>query len=111
MYKYHCSHFLNYCANNLEAEALYIVSDTILLHSHSDASQGRSQAVGYKYLGINPNNRKIINRPVSIIAKIRKGMMSSVAEAEIVVLCIIIFTICNIRKHKNHSHYESHAIK
>ena len=35
------------------------------------------------YLGNDTNNKQIKNRQISIKAKIRKGVMSSAAEAEI----------------------------
>ena len=60
----------------------------MILHNHSDATYlvatgARSRAAGYTYLGNDINNKQIINGPISIIAKIIKGVMSSAAEAEI----------------------------
>ena len=83
-------HFLNYCATHPDAEVLYRASDMIL-HNHSDAAYlvatgARSRAAGYTYFGNNKNNKQIINGPISIIAKIIKGVMSSAAEAEIAAL-------------------------
>ena len=83
------NHFLDYCATHPEAVVLYRASDMIL-HNHSDAAykvatgaRSRSRASGYMYLGNDMNNTQIINRPISIIAKIIKGVMSSAVEAEI----------------------------
>ena len=81
------NHFLDYCATHPEAVVLYRASDMVL-HNHSDAAYlvatgARSRAAGYTYLGNDINNRQIINGPISIIAKIIKGVMSSAAEAEI----------------------------
>ena len=81
------NHFLDYCATHPEAVVLYRASDMVL-HNHSDAAYlvatgAHSQAAGYTYLGNDINNRQIINGPISIIAKIIKGVMSSAAEAEI----------------------------
>ena len=80
-------HFLDYCASNPEVEILYRASDTIL-HNHSDAAYlvatgARARAAGYTYLGNDQDNKQIINGPISIIAKIIKGVMSSAVEAEI----------------------------
>ena len=80
-------HFLDYCATHPEAVVLYQASDMIL-HNHSDAAYlvatgARSRAAGYTYLGNDMNNKQIINGPISIVAKIIKGVMSSAAEAEI----------------------------
>ena len=81
------NHFLDYCATHSEAVVLYRASDMIL-HNHSDAAYlvatgARSRAAGYKYLGNDMKNKQIINGPISIIAKIIKGVMASAAEAEI----------------------------
>ena len=81
------THFLDYCATHPEAVVLYRASDMIL-HNHSDTAylvdtESRSRAAGYTYLGNDMNNRQIINEPISTIAKIITGVMSSAAEAEI----------------------------
>ena len=60
----------------------------ILLHNHSDAAYlvvtgARSRAAGYTYLGNDTHNKQIINGPISIKAKIMKGVMSSAVEVEI----------------------------
>ena len=60
----------------------------MILHNHSDAvylvaTGARSKTAGYTYLGNDLNNKQIINRPISIIAKIIKGVMSSAAKNEI----------------------------
>ena len=86
------NHFLDYCATQPEAVVLYRASDMIL-HNHSDAAYlvatgARSRAAGYTYLGNEINNTQIINGSISIIAKIRKGVMSSAAKAEIGALCM-----------------------
>ena len=81
------NHFLDYCVTHPEVTVKYRVSD-MMLHNHSDAAYlvatgARSRATGYTYLGNDTNNKQIINGPISIIAKIIKGVMSSAAEAEI----------------------------
>ena len=81
------NNFLDYCATRLEVTVLYRASN-MMLHNHSDAAYliatgARSRAAEYTYLGNNTNNKQIINIPISIIAKIIKGVMSSAAEAEI----------------------------
>ena len=81
------NHFLDYCASNPEAEVLYRASDMIL-HNHSDAAYlvatgARSRAAEYTYLGNDQDNKQIINGPISIIATIIQGVISSAAEAEI----------------------------
>ena len=83
-------HFLDYCATYPEATVLYRASDMIL-HNHSDAAylvatQARSRAAGYTFCGNKLHNKQIINGPISIIAKIIKGVMSSAAEAEVAAL-------------------------
>ena len=72
----------------------------MILYNHSDAAYlvatgERSQAAGYTYLGNDINNKQILNGPISIIAKIVKGVISSAAEAEIGALyeCTTITTI------------------
>ena len=60
----------------------------MILHNHSDeaylvATGVRLRAAGYTYLGNDTNNKQIINGPISIIAKIIKGVMSSAAEVDI----------------------------
>ena len=57
----------------------------MILHNHSDtahlvATGARSRAAGYTYLGNDTNNKQIINGPISIMAKIIKGVVSSAAE-------------------------------
>ena len=84
------THFLNYCADIPDAKVTYQASDMIL-HNHSDAaylvaSEARSRAGGYTYLGNKKNNRQIINGPIAIIAKIIKVVMASAAEAEVAAL-------------------------
>ena len=81
------NHFLVYCATHPEAVVLYPASNMIL-HNHSDAAclgatGARSRSAGYTYLGNDTNNKQIINRLISIIAKIFKRVMFSAAEAEI----------------------------
>ena len=81
------NHFLDYCATYPEATVLYRASD-MMLHNNSDAAYiiatgARSRAAVYTYLGNDTNNKQIINGPISIIAKIIKGVMSSAAEVEI----------------------------
>ena len=46
-------------------------------------SEARSRAGGYTYLGNKEGNERILNGPISIIAKIIKSVMSSAAEAEV----------------------------
>ena len=58
----------------------------MILHHHSDAAYlvatgARSRAAGYTYLGNDIKNTQIINGPITIIAKIIKGVMSSAAAA------------------------------
>lgn len=53
------THFLNYCATNPESVVTHRASDMIL-HNHSDAAylvatEARSQASGFTYLGNNKN--------------------------------------------------------
>ena len=81
------THFLNYCATNPDSVVTHRASDMIL-HNHSDAaylvaSEARSRAGGFTYLGNNKNNIQIINGSISVIAKIIKSVMSSAAESEV----------------------------
>ena len=81
------THFLNYCATNPDSVVTHRASDMIL-HNHSDAaylvaSEARSRAGGFTYLGNNKNNMQIINGSISVIAKIIKSVMSSAAESEV----------------------------
>jgi hypothetical protein len=81
------THFLNYCATHPDAEIIFRASDMVI-HNHSDAaylvaSEARSRAGGYTFMGNHRNNPQIINGAISVIAKIIKSVMSSAAEAEI----------------------------
>jgi hypothetical protein len=81
------THFLNYCSSHLDAEIIYRASD-IVLHNHSDAaylvaSEARSRADGFTYMGNHQGRPQIINGGISVIAKIVKSVMSSAAEAEV----------------------------
>ena len=81
------THFLNYCASNPDAKIVYRASDMIL-YNHSDAaylvaSEARSRAGGFTYLGNKEGKSKILNAPISVLAKIIKSVMLSAAEAEI----------------------------
>ena len=73
-----------------EATVLFRASDMIL-HNHSDAaclvaSNARSRAGGYTFLGNRNNNKQIHNGPITILAKVIKHVMASAAEAEIAAL-------------------------
>ena len=79
------NHFLDYCATHPEEVVLYHQASNMILYNYSDvaylvATGARSRAVGYMYLGNDTNNKQIINGPISIIAKIIKGVMSSFAS-------------------------------
>ena len=76
------NHFLDYCATHPEATTVLYRASDMILHNHSDAAYlvttgARSRAAGYKYLGNDTNNKQIMNGPISIIAKILEGVMSS----------------------------------
>ena len=80
------NHFFDYCVTHPEPTVLYGASDMIL-HNQLDAAYlvatgSRSRLAGYTYLGNNMNNKQIINGPISIIARIIKGVMSSAAVTE-----------------------------
>ena len=86
------THFLDYCATYPEAVVLYQASN-MMLHNYSNtaylvATGARSRIAGYTYLGSYINNKQIINGPISIIAKIIKGVISLAAEVEIGALYI-----------------------
>ena len=60
----------------------------MIFHNHSDAAYlvakgAQSRAAGYTYLGNNPTNTQIINRPISIIAKNNKRSNVITSKAEI----------------------------
>jgi hypothetical protein len=60
----------------------------MVLHNHSDsayleASEARSRAGGFTYMGNHKGQPQIINGAILVIAKIIKLVMSSAAEAEI----------------------------
>ena len=60
----------------------------MILYNHSDAaylvaSEARSRAGGFTYLGNKEGKSKMLNGSVSVLAKIIKSVMSSAAEAEI----------------------------
>jgi hypothetical protein len=81
------THFLNYCASHPDAEIIFRASDMVL-HNHSDAaflvaSEARSRAGGFTYMGNHQGRPQIINGAISVIAKIIKPVMSSAAEAEV----------------------------
>ncbi|OEU23630.1 hypothetical protein FRACYDRAFT_233801 [Fragilariopsis cylindrus CCMP1102] len=81
------AHFLNYCATHPDAEIIFRASDMVI-HNHSDAaylvaSEARSRAGGFTYMGNHKGNLQIINGAILVIAKIIKSVMSSAAEAEI----------------------------
>jgi hypothetical protein len=81
------AHFLNYCATHPDAEIIFRASDMVI-HNHSDAaylvaSEARSRAGGFTYMGNHKGNPQIINGAILVIAKIIKSVMSSAAEAEI----------------------------
>ena len=62
------THFLNYCASNPNAKIVYRASDMIL-YNHSDAaylvaSEARSRAGGFTYLGNKEGKSKILNAPI-----------------------------------------------
>ena len=63
----------------------YIIASDMILHNHSDATYlvaFKAQSGGYTYHG-NKETKQIINGPITIIAKIIKVVMASVAEAEV----------------------------
>jgi hypothetical protein len=81
---------LNYAATNPEAIVRFHASDMIL-YVESDASylsgsKARSRAAGYHYLSNKADNpskqQPPLNRPVNILCKILKNLLSSAAEAE-----------------------------
>ena len=81
------THFLNYCATHPDAEIIFRASDMVI-HNHSDAaylvaSEARSRAGGFTYMGNHKGKPQIINGAISVIAKIIKSVMSSAAEAEV----------------------------
>jgi hypothetical protein len=60
----------------------------MVLHNHSDAaylvaSEARSRAGGFTYMGNHQGRPQIINGAISVIAKIIKSVMSSAAEDEV----------------------------
>ena len=57
----------------------------------------RSRAAEYTYFGNDTNNKQIMNGPISIIAKILEGVMSSVAEAEIGALYMNTIQLLSLR--------------
>ena len=77
-------HFLNYCATKPEAQIIYRTSDMQLEidcdAAYLVASKARKIAVGYHYLG--NYDGKLFNRPIYVLAKVIKDVMSSAAEAE-----------------------------
>jgi hypothetical protein len=59
------THFLNYCASHPDAEIIFRASDMVL-HNHSDAaylvaSEARSRAGGFTYMGNHQRRPQIIN--------------------------------------------------
>ena len=80
-----CKIFLNYAASNPNAEIIFRASD-MLYKIDSDAAylvclEARSRASGYHYLGNADDN--LFNRPIHVLAKIIKNVMSSAAESEV----------------------------
>ena len=60
----------------------------MILHNHSDtaylvSTNGSSRLGGYKYLKKNVHNQQIINGTITIIAKLIKIVIASIAEAEV----------------------------
>jgi hypothetical protein len=60
------THFLNYCATHPDAELIFRASDMVLLHNHLDAaylvaSEARSRAGGFTYMGNHKGQPQIIN--------------------------------------------------
>jgi hypothetical protein len=60
----------------------------MVLHNHSDAaylvaSEARSRAGGFTYMGNHEGKPQIINGANSVVAKVLKSVMSSAAEAEV----------------------------
>ena len=60
----------------------------MVIHNHSDAaylvaSEARSRAGGFTYMGNHKGNPQIINGSILVIAKIIKSVMSSAADAKI----------------------------
>jgi hypothetical protein len=79
------THFLNYCASHPDAEIIFRASDMVL-HNHSDAaylvaSEARSRAGGFTYMGNHQGRPQIINGAILVIAKIIESVMLSAAEA------------------------------
>ena len=79
--------FLDYCAANNDFTVLFRASD-VILHNYSDAAYlvatgERLRAGGFTYCCNKTYNKKIINRSISVITNLIKGVMSSSAEAKL----------------------------
>jgi hypothetical protein len=65
------THFLNYCATHPDAELIFRARDMVL-HNHSDAaylvaSEARSRAGGFTYMGNHKGQPQIINGAILVI--------------------------------------------
>ena len=84
-------HFLDYAASNPNAKIKYRASDMVI-QSDSDAAylvcpEARSRAGGYTFVG--DKNNVSFNGPITVLAKVIKHVMSSVAEAEIIAVYML----------------------
>ena len=95
-------HYLDYYPTNPESTAL-CQANTMVLQKHSNAAYlvlagAKSQSGGYKYLENRDENTQFNNRPVSIIVKLIKHIMTQAAKAEITALIINTRDLLPLRK-------------
>jgi hypothetical protein len=103
-------HFLNYCATHPDAELIVRASDMVF-HNHSDraylvASEARSRAGGFTYMGNHKGKPQRINGAILVIGGFpliatflnssRRCVINSILSVEFgyILLPVLVLTVC-----------------